>query len=134
MPEISGYHHVALTVTDIDKSAGWYTDVLGFRKFRDFERDGFRKVLVVHPASGTAFGLTDHGARGSGDAFSEFRTGLDHLAFSVADRTALDAWQARLDELGVDHSEIKPSAAGDVIVFRDPDNVQLEVYAANTSD
>jgi glyoxylase I family protein len=134
MPEISGYHHVALTVTDIDKSADWYTEVLGFRKLKDFERDGFRKVLVVHPTSGTAFGLTDHRARGSGDAFSEFRTGLDHLAFSVADRAALEAWQARLDQHGVDHSEIKPSAAGDVIVFPDPDNIQLEVYASSPSD
>ncbi len=134
MPQISGYHHVALTVTDVDKSSDWYTTVLGFGKLKDFERGGFRKVLLIHPASGTALGLTDHKARGSGDAFSEFRTGLDHLAFSVAGRAALEAWQARLDELGVDHSEIKPSAAGDVIVFRDPDNVQLEVYASSPPD
>lgn len=103
--------------------------MLGFTKVKDFEGDGFRKVLLVHPASRTGFGFTDHQARGSGDAFSEFRTGMDHLAFSVADRAALEAWKARFEELGVGHSEIRPSAMGDVIVFRDPDNVQLEVYA-----
>lgn len=129
MPPISGYHHVSLTVTDIDKSADWYCEVLGFKKFTDFERDGCRKILVMHPASRTGFGFTDHRARASGDAFSEFRTGLDHMAFSVADRAALEAWKARFEELGVDHTEIKASAMGDVIIFRDPDNIQLEVYA-----
>jgi len=129
MPQISGYHHVSLTVADIDNSAGWYGQVLGFRKFTDFERDGFRKIRLLDPASGAVSGFTDHRARASGGAFSEFRTGLDHLAFSVADRAALEAWKARFGQLGVDHTEIKPSAMGDVIIFRDPDNIQLEVYA-----
>jgi glyoxylase I family protein len=129
MPEISGYHHVSLTVRDIDKSTDWYVDMLGFEKINDFERDGFRKVILLHPASATGFGFTDHGPRASGDSFSEYRTGLDHLAFSVADRSVLGAWKAHLEQAGVEHSEIKPSAMGDVIIFRDPDNVQLEVYA-----
>ena len=129
MPEISGYHHVNLTVTDVDESAAWHTEVLGFTKLKDFERDGFRKVVLVHPASGTAFGFTGHGARASGDGFSEFRTGMDHFAFSVPGREDLDAWKARFEELGVVHSEIKPSIMGDLIALRDPDNIQLEVYA-----
>ena len=129
MPEILGYHHVSLTVRDIDKSTAWYGEVLGFKKVKDFERDGFRKVLVVHPASETGFGFTDHGTRGTDHGFSEFRTGMDHLAFTVADRTCLEAWKGHFEQLGVEHSEIKPSAMGDVISFRDPDNVQLEVYA-----
>lgn len=83
----------------------------------------------MHPASGTGFGFTDHGAKGSGDVFDEHRTGMDHLAFAVRDRATLEAWKARFEEHGVDHSDIAPSAVGDVIVFRDPDNVQLEVYA-----
>lgn len=129
MPEITGYHHVSLTVPDAGKSAVWYSQVLGFTKLTSLEGDGFGKILLMHPASKTGFAVTGHGARGSGDAFSEFRTGMDHLAFSVADRASLEAWRARFAELGVEHSEIKPSAMGDVIVFRDPDNIQLEVYA-----
>ncbi len=129
MPEISAYHHVNLTVTDIDKSTAWYSDVMGFAQFKDFERDGFRKVILVHPASGTAFGFTDHRDRSSHDSFSEFRTGMDHFAFTVPSRPELDAWKAHFEEKGVTHSEIKPSAMGDLIAFRDPDNIQLEVYA-----
>jgi len=129
MPEITGYHHVSLTVPDAANSAAWYSQVLGLARLTGLEGDGFRKILLMHPASKAGFAVTEHRARGSGDAFSEFRTGMDHLAFAVAGRAALEAWKARFEELGVEHSEIKPSAMGDVIVFRDPDNIQLEVYA-----
>lgn len=133
MPEIIGYHHVSITVRDIEASTAWYTDVLGFAKAKDVAGDGFRKVILVHPASGTAFGLTDHGARASGDVFDEFRTGMDHLAFAVADRVELDAWKTHFEELGVVHSEISPAALGHVIVVRDPDKIQLQVYAPSVA-
>lgn len=129
MAEITGYHHLSLTVPDVGKSAAWYSQVLGFVRLTELEGDGFRKIVLMHPASRTGFAVTEHGARGSGDAFSEFRTGLDHLAFAVADRAALEDWKARFEQLGIEHSDIKPSAMGDVIVFRDPDKIQLEVYA-----
>ena len=56
------------------------------------------------------------------------RRGLDHLAFTVADRGELQAWAARLAAAGVVHSPVAaansvPGAA--VLVFRDPDNIQL---------
>ena len=60
------------------------------------------------------------------------RAGLDHLAFTVADRQELDAWATRLADAAVVHSPITtansvPGAA--VLVFRDPDNIQLELFA-----
>ncbi len=33
--------------------------------------------------------------------FTPRRVGLDHLSFAVPDRAALEAWRARLDELGI---------------------------------
>lgn len=131
MPDISGYHHLSLTVTDLDKSTAWWTEVLGFEVFTRFERDGMTKVVMRHPACGTYFSLTGHGPRSPAEAFSEFRTGMDHLAFSVADRTELTAWKARFEKRGVEHSEIKASVVGDLIAFRDPDNIAFEVYADN---
>lgn len=128
MPEITGYHHLSLTVRDVARSTAWWKEVLGFEVFRQFERDGMTKVVMRHPASGAWFSLTGHGGRGSGDTFSEFRTGMDHVAFAVADRAELERWQERFEELGVEHSEIKPSVVGDLIAFRDPDSIQFEVY------
>lgn len=129
MPEIDGYHHLSLTVTDLERSTVWWTEVLGFSVFRRFERDGMTKVVMRHPGSGAYFSLTGHGTRTPAGPFSEFRTGMDHLAFSVADRAQLEAWKARFEELGVVHSEIKASVVGDLIAFRDPDNIAFEVYA-----
>ncbi len=67
-----------------------------------------------------------------GQPFDEARTGLDHIALNVASREDLEAWTAWLDELGIEHSGVR---AGDepfafaTVVFRDPDNIQLELFA-----
>jgi catechol 2,3-dioxygenase-like lactoylglutathione lyase family enzyme len=62
--------------------------------------------------------------------FSEFRTGLDHLEFFVPRRADLDQWAKHLDTLGAVHSGIKepPYTANAMITFRDPDNIQLELF------
>src|SRR5579884_143792 len=128
-PPFGGIHHLNLTVTDPDRSADWYVDVLGFERgwqMPDVEGRG-RKVVLTHPHEPFRLVLTGHSA-GSGDQFSEFRTGLDHFALSVPDRSVLEAWVERLDKQGVAHSEIKEGATGWLITFRDPDNVQLELY------
>lgn len=41
-----------------------------------------------------------------GEKFDEHRIGLDHIALGCADRTELEGWLERLDELGVEHGEI----------------------------
>jgi glyoxylase I family protein len=129
---IEGIHHFGLTVRDVEASANWYAEVLGFRRVGEFESaDGARrKVFLRHTGLGARLGLTQH--RGGGqEAFDETRVGLDHMSFAVADRAALDAWAERLAALGVVHSLVAeansiPGAA--VLVLRDPDNIQLELF------
>jgi len=130
---ITGIHHFGLTVRDVDASAAWYQDVLGFRRAGEFKApDGTRrKVFLRHDGLQARLGLTQHRG-GSQDAFDETRAGLDHLAFTVADRGELQAWAARLAAVGVVHSPVTaansiPGAV--VLVFRDPDNIQLELFA-----
>ncbi len=130
---IGGIHHFGLTVRDVDVSAAWYVEVLGFRRAGEFESpDGTRrKVFLRHNALQARLGLTQHLA-GSQDVFDETRVGLDHLAFAVADRAELDAWAARLADAAVVHSSVAPANSipgAAVLVFRDPDNIQLELFA-----
>src|ERR1017187_9949596 len=54
-----------------------------------------RKVFLRHDGLQARLRLTQH-RHGSQDAFDETRAGLDHLAFTVADREELDAWASRL--------------------------------------
>lgn len=133
MPSITGYDHLSLTVRDTARSTSWYTDVLGFTKVREVNGADFERVILLHAQAGVALGLTRHGPHGSHDPFSEFRAGMDHVAFGVSSRSDLEAWKARLAELGVEHSEVKESPTGWVITLRDPDNIQLELRAEATT-
>jgi glyoxylase I family protein len=62
------------------------------------------------------------------DVFDEFRTGLDHFAFGVATRAELENWQRELSSRGITFTPIAETPIGSVIVFRDPDNIQLEFW------
>jgi catechol 2,3-dioxygenase-like lactoylglutathione lyase family enzyme len=130
MPEITGLYYVGLSVRDIRRSAAWYTELLDLTTVLERIADDGRagEVLLRHPGTGMLLGLLAHSAN-PGDAFSEFRTGLDHLEFGVADRQALEAWMARLDHLAIVHSPIKERPTAFILTFRDPDNIQLEFYA-----
>lgn len=133
MTEIVGIHHLGLTVSDVERSARWYQDVLGFERIGQLgdaaaER---RKIFLRHAGLDARLGLVEH-RTSSRRAFDETESGLDHLAFAVSSREELESWARRLEELGVRFSPIAaslsiPGAA--VIVFRDPDNVQLELFA-----
>jgi catechol 2,3-dioxygenase-like lactoylglutathione lyase family enzyme len=134
MSQLVGVHHLNFTVRDIRASMAWYQELLGLEW--TFEREdkerGWLKAGLLHRASGLRINFTQH-LSGSGDTFSEFRTGLDHVAIQVSGgRAGLERWLTRLAERDVDHSEIKPGDVGDLITFRDPDNIQLELYAPTT--
>ena len=128
---LTGLHHVAINVRDLDKSVQWYTDVLGFAPLFPYDTETFHRRILRHP-SGVVLGLTRHD-HADGDAdFNERRTGLDHIAFGVSTRDELDAWVARLDSAGVTHSGVTetPATGSSLVAFRDPDNIQLEFYFA----
>lgn len=132
---ISGIAHVSLTVTDLERSTAWYREVMGFDILWSLERHGYQKVILTDPATGIIFSLTQHGKRSSGEEFSEFRTGLDHLSFAVPSFRELGQWKARFEELKVPHTDILTTKTGAVLVFRDPDNIQVEMYApADTAE
>lgn len=131
MPTITGYSHLSLTVSNLTKSTAWYRDVLGFALDSEVQGDGFRRNRLRHPDAGITLTLTEH-ETGSGDRFDERRTGMDHVSFAVPGMDDLLGFKERFQAHGVDHSDVKASAAGagGMITFRDPDNIQLEVFTA----
>ncbi len=52
------------------------------------------------------------------------------MSFAVADRAGLEDAAAVLEENGVRHGGIKDVGAGWILEFRDPDNIALELFAA----
>ena len=128
MPDITGFSHVALTVTDVDRSFEWYERLLGIQKLFEGEENGIHFCVTLHAASMVVLGFRHHGTTAA-ERFSESRVGLDHFAFQTTNRAALEEWLQRLDELGIEHSEVKDTDYGSVLTFRDPDNIQLEFFA-----
>lgn len=130
MARLGGYDHVSLSVSDADRSAAWYVEALAFVEVRRVKGERFERVILLHPESQIALGLTCHEQDGERRSFNERQIGMDHMAFSTDGREELIAWKARLEEMGIDHSEIKDTPTGALITLRDPDNIQIEIRAA----
>jgi glyoxylase I family protein len=56
---------------------------------------------------------------------------LDHFALHVPERSDLDEWVYYLDQLDIPQPEVKSVDYADVVTFRDPDNIQLEICWPN---
>jgi len=127
MSSIIGGHHVGFTVRDADASAKWYAELLGMVEVLRGDDETVRFRVLAHPESGWVLGVRQYPEHTDGD-FDEFRTGMDHFAFGVESRAELEAWEQRLGEAGISFTPIVDTPIGSVIVFRDPDNIQLEFF------
>jgi glyoxylase I family protein len=133
-PGLQGFHHISITATDLDASVTWYQRVLGLQplpmKFPHYgaEESGYA-IVLLEPTQGWGIGI-HHNVANPGAPADEKVTGLDHIALAVASREDLDAWAAWFDSLGVEHARVTDTSDPmpySVLVFRDPDNIQLEL-------
>jgi glyoxylase I family protein len=131
MPAITGRIGLILTVRDPVVSAAWYQNALGVDVTgQQVDVEGrVEQICLQDGHSGFTLCLLSH-RQNSGEPFNERRTGLDHVEFFVSSEAELDGWASWLDERGVAHSGVKsPSyTANRMITFRDPDNIQLELF------
>ena len=127
-PTPNGISHITLRVSDLERSRAFY-ERLGFAVERLVDRCRFRvgeTAMVLRPLlPGTP----------EGDRFSEYRVGVDHVAFGVTSREELEHALALLESAGIATRGIQrfedpddPTNSRDLVCFRDPDNIQLEFY------
>jgi catechol-2,3-dioxygenase len=120
--------HVALTVTDLQRSVPWYERLFGSKPVLDEDTGPFRHVVWLVGGQ-TLVGLHQFPDPHSAEPFDERRVGLDHLAFACSSRIELAQWEARLNELGIPNGGIVDAPYGSGVSFRDPDNIALEFFA-----
>lgn len=119
-------HHLALTVTDVERARAFYSDIVGLQVVATVEPKVFLSngtmLLALGPAPNRPI---------AGDRFDENRVGLDHISFGVGSRADLERASRYLSERGVPHGEIKDLDGFriSVLAFRDPDNIQVELTA-----
>ncbi len=128
MSDFPGVTHVALTVTDLDRSRPWYEDLFGAPPVIDEDTGPFHHVVWLLGGQ-TLVGLHQFPDARGAESFDERRLGLDHLAFACANRAELEQWQSKLDALGIENGGIVDAAYGSGLSFRDPDNIALEFFA-----
>lgn len=126
MPAFPTITHVALTVSDLSRSVPWYERLFDAKPVLDEDTGPFRHVVWL--VGSTLVGLHQF-PDPVRENFDERRPGLDHLAFACANRSELEQWQARLDELGISHGGIVDASYGSGLSFRDPDNIALEFFS-----
>jgi glyoxylase I family protein len=133
MVAISGIAHVELSVSDLDRSVAWYSELLSAPEtFRAAdESEGIVAAAIRDPASNVVLAFTQHDRQEPG-RFTPRRAGLDHLCFGVASEEALEDWVARLDQFGIEHSPIRDYGFGLAVTFDDPDGIALEILFPNT--
>lgn len=127
MADFPSIAHVALTVNDLEVSVPWYRRLFDADPVMDQDTGPFRHVVFV--AGNTIVSLHQFAGTPSGERFSEFRPGLDHVGFGCATRAELEQWQQRLDELQFAHGGIVDADYGSGLSYRDPDNIALEFFA-----
>ncbi len=121
-----GLSHIILTVSDLDRSRAFYRDLLGFQ-IRDVPDEFGGTFFTV--VGGVSIWFVTHDRTPSGDRFSEFRIGLDHLAFTAPSEAALQELADKLIAAGVDTKGAETYFSGQrYVAFRDPDNIQLEYW------
>jgi glyoxylase I family protein len=131
MPQLKAISHVELTVSDSERAATWWQNVMGFTVVRQLRGDSFEGRVMVPSVAGVC--IVTHDGTQKADAFDEQQAGLDHLSFRVADSDQLQRWVAHLDENGVVHSGIIDAGSGPTVVLRDPDNMQLDLYVHSSA-
>ena len=128
MADFPALAHVALTVSDLGVSRPWYNDLIGSAPVLDEDTGPFHHVVWMF-SNQTLLGIHQHKSPSSSEPFDELRPGLDHVGFGCANRAELEAWEKKLNDMGIKNGGIVDAPYGSGLSFRDPDNNALEFFA-----
>lgn len=118
--ELEGIDHVAMGVRDIERSAKWYIEVLGFQRFYEGAWNGV-PTFIGKGNTGIALFPANHET----EPPERRDIRMLHLAFRASRENFLAA-QRELKERGIKF-EFQDHEISHSIYFRDPDGHALEI-------
>src|SRR5689334_25334627 len=116
--------HVHLKVADIDRSLGFYRDVLGFDVM---QRYGDQAAFLSAGGYHHHIGLNTWESQG-GSAPPPGTTGLYHVAILYPSRAELGDALRRLIKAGVGLDGASDHGVSEALYLRDPDDNGVELY------
>ena len=124
-------HHVDLTVTDLERSVDFYSQVLTELGFEPIPVDpGDAPCWEIRGGDLPAFGIALHRAR-SNTRHDRFAAGLHHLAFRAGSRAEVDRFYRFLSGRHIEvldaPAEYDYTPGYYAVFFADPDGLKLEL-------
>lgn len=124
-------HHIEFNVHQLEESRefwDWLLSELDYELFQEWENGMSWKL------GGTYLVFVQTEARFLNSKFHRKQTGLNHLAFHVENKKAVDEWRNRLKERGISilYEDRYPYAGGPehyAVFFEDPDRIKVELVA-----
>ena len=134
-PQLTGLHHLGISVTNLQRSVRFYCDVVGADLLvgpNDGTSPSFTGRMAILSLGGRVFDVCEHSGN-ERERFNPVRTGLDHFALEANSVGELQAWATWLDSCGVARSAIREVAGGlgTMFDFVDPDGIQVEFIHLN---
>lgn len=118
--QLEGIDHVAVAVRDVERSANWYVEVLGFERLYQGMWNGIPTFIGKGTTAIALFPAGDNSRSGA-----RAKIGMLHLAFR-ADRKNFLGAQEELRSRGIKF-EFQDHEISRSIYFRDPDGHELEI-------
>jgi catechol 2,3-dioxygenase-like lactoylglutathione lyase family enzyme len=120
-----GVHHLALLSHDVERTIGFYQDLLEFPLTELFENRDYKGSthFFFDIGNGNLLAFFDFPGLDLGD-YAEVLGGLHHLAISVEP----ERWQRLKEKLGAAGVEYQ-EMSGTSLYFRGPDGERLELIA-----
>jgi mannose-6-phosphate isomerase-like protein (cupin superfamily)/catechol 2,3-dioxygenase-like lactoylglutathione lyase family enzyme len=121
-PILRGVHHISLIASDLAASERWYTTAFDLvRVDGDIAEDGSGHLVLLNPATGWMVTL-------AGPA----EPCVEHIAIGCDDRESLAHRRETLIERGITPGDITDAPYGSGFVLRDPDGIEMELFAPPT--
>lgn len=129
---ITGLHHVTVLCADVERSVGFYRNLLGLRLVKQTVNEDDRQArhLFFGDEEGQVGTIItcleypdlDEGRVGRGS--------IHHVAFSVGTESELVAWRSYLESQGIPCTEVMDRTYFKSVYLRDPDGTIVELATA----
>ncbi|MDM9379997.1 VOC family protein [Chlorogloeopsis sp. ULAP01] len=126
--KLGAINHIALTVSNLERSEAFYNLLLGFIGYEQAEKT---EQLILWASSNGVITISPSNPKSPNQKHDRYSPGLHHLAFSADSREDVDKLYQKLIEMGVEI--LDPPFEYDympgyyAVYFLDPDGIKLEL-------